>query len=119
MKVLIADDHPKMRDFIQRTIRPLCAETVEVGDGRSAVVAFLQHRPDWVLLDIEMPGMDGVAATREILRSEPGARIIIVTAHQSPALQLEARAAGALAFVSKTDLQRLRILLQPSPPRTE
>ncbi len=119
MKVLIADDHPKMRDCIQRALQPLGAETFEVGDGQSAVLAYHRHLPDWVLLDIEMPGMDGVAVTREILRTEPAARIIIVTSHDSPALQGEARAAGALAFVSKGELRRLKYLLQSLPSETE
>lgn len=114
MKVLIADDHPRMRDAIQGMLQAPSVEMFAVGDGCAAVQAYLRHAPDWVLLDIEMPGMDGMAVTREILRVQPGARIIMVTAHDTPALRAAARLAGARAFVPKSDLQTLRELIQPS-----
>ena len=119
VKVLIADDHPKMRDCIQNMIRTLGVETFEASDGWSAVMAYRRHVPDWVLLDIDMPGLDGVLATQEILRLAPLARIVLVTAFDSPALRKAAAAAGALALVPKSELQRLKEILQPSNPILE
>jgi two-component system, chemotaxis family, chemotaxis protein CheY len=106
--VLVADDAALMR-MIFRDI--LCSEGYSVAEavnGRDAVGRYSEVRPDVVLLDITMPGLDGLSAMAEILQRDPEARVIIVSA-QSPADVCDkALAAGALDFIAKPFLpQRL------------
>lgn len=119
MRILIAEDHPKMRACIQRALDPLGASFVEASDGASAVAAFRAHQPDWTLMDIEMPGMDGLSAARAIREIAPSARILMLTAFDSPALRAAARAIGNCHYVLKSDLHTLPDLLRsggPVPP---
>ena len=110
---LLVDDHAGFRRTV-RDFLPGDAEVVECGDGGAAVRAYEDHRPAWTLMDIDMPGMDGLTATRAIRAGHPQARIIIVTSHSTPDFRAEAKDAGAAAFVSKDDLSGLHLLLSRS-----
>ncbi len=114
MKVLIVDDSPRMRDRLAALLEPLAVRVEQAADGREAVDAFVRTRPDWTLLDIEMPGMDGLSAAGEIRRISPDARIVIVSAHDTPVFRRAALAAGVREFLSKSELHRLGELLSPS-----
>ena len=118
MTLMIVDDHPRMR----ATMRKLCAgpgdTVIEIGDGAEAQSAYDEHHPDWVLMDIEMPGMDGLAATRAILQRHPGARIVVVTQHDDDELFEQGRASGAVACLLKEDLSDLPAIIAGSAART-
>jgi two-component system response regulator DesR len=107
---LLVDDHAGFRRTV-RDFLPADAEVVECGDGGEAVRAHANHRPDWTLMDLEMPGMDGLAATRAILFADPQARVAIITSHDTAECRAEAELAGATAFVPKADLSTLFELL--------
>ena len=98
---LIVDDNAKMRLLIRSIVRKVSDDVVECSDGSEALPAYIAHPPDWVLMDVEMPGMDGLRATRAITEQFPDARIIIVTQHTDAATREAAKAAGATGFVSK------------------
>ena len=66
MKVLIAEDNLTMRQMIRRLVASLTADIRECGDGAAALAAYQHERPDWVLMDMEMPGVNGLSATREL-----------------------------------------------------
>jgi two-component system response regulator DesR len=85
----------------------------ECADGETAVAMYGRVHPDWVLMDLKMAGMDGLAATRAIRRSDPAARVVIVTEMSDPQWRSAAAEAGAAAFVAKTDLLALPSLLTP------
>src|SRR5581483_714705 len=70
-------------------------------DGAVAVATALELRPDIVLMDIRMPGKNGIDATREILQHVPGARVIALSAYDDPALASAAADAGAAAYLIK------------------
>jgi DNA-binding NarL/FixJ family response regulator len=76
------------------------------------VQRFSEFVPDWVLLDIEMPHLDGLEATRQIAAMSPRARILIVTNYDDADLRAEANRAGAAGYVHKANLEELPGLLQ-------
>jgi two-component system, chemotaxis family, chemotaxis protein CheY len=110
MKLLIVEDNLAMRRLIRSLLADLADSIRECGDGSQAQASYAEHQPDWVLMDLMMPQMDGLTATREILASDPAARVVIVTDHESRALRAAARSAGACGYVLKDNLQDLRKL---------
>lgn len=104
MRVLVADDHLINRSLLEAVMRKLGHEVITVDNGRSAVERALSGSIDLVLMDIQMPQLDGVAATREIRAGEKqGQRIPIlgVTGHDSPEHRQAFRAAGMDGVVMK------------------
>jgi DNA-binding NarL/FixJ family response regulator len=103
-RVVIADDQMLVRGGFRLILSSAGIPVVaEAADGHEAVAAVLKHRPDVVLMDIRMPGMDGLEATRRILASRPGeqVRIIILTTFDLDQYVYAALAAGASGFLLK------------------
>ena len=111
MNFLIAEDSIPVRRMIRRLATNTSATVYECGDGAEAFSAYLKHEIDWVLMDIKMPVMDGIAATRKIRAADPQAKIIVVTTYDDQILRAEAEEAGASAFVVKDDLSRIRFVI--------
>jgi two-component system response regulator DegU len=103
-----------MRRMIKRLIKGVLAEVYECSDGAQALEAYTTHRPDWVLMDIEMKEVDGLTATRQIRAVFPEARIVIVSNYDSDELREAASTAGACGYVVKENLIDLRRLLGAS-----
>lgn len=121
-RILIADDHELVRDGIRMRIEKHPGWTVvgEATDGRRAVELAVQHRPDVVVLDIAMSGLNGLEATRQIRRACPDTEVLILTMLESDDLVREALTAGARGFLLKTDASRqlvaaIESLLQRKP----
>ena len=112
MTLLIVDDNREMRRMIRRVIGELAGDICECDDGAEALDAYLRHCPDLVVMDIEMPRMDGIAATRQIIAACPAAKVVIVTRHDDDQMRETARQAGACGYVLKENLFDLRRLLQ-------
>jgi len=113
MKVLIVDDSEPMRRMINTFIADLTTEIFECADGSEALDAYDQHQPDLILMDLKMSTMDGLAATKQIKRIYPLARIVIVSQWDDLELHEAARRAGAEACVGKSNLEPLRQILGP------
>ncbi|HJQ70777.1 MAG TPA: response regulator transcription factor [Blastocatellia bacterium] len=111
MKLLIVDDHSAMRRMIRRVVNDLVSDFEECDDGSEALAAYTRSRPDWVLMDIEMSRMDGIAATREIIAAFPAAQVVIVSKHDDEQIRKAAREAGACGYVLKDNLMAVRKLL--------
>ncbi|MCP5517533.1 MAG: response regulator transcription factor [Verrucomicrobiales bacterium] len=109
--LLIADDSAAMRHAIARCCAGPNDTVVEAATGAEAVELHARCQPDWTVMDIRMPIMDGLSATREIRRQFPEARIVIVTQHDLPGLRRAACAEGVDAFFLKDDLTRLEAIL--------
>jgi CheY-like chemotaxis protein len=107
VKVMIVDDNPEMRTLIRSVLRSVAQEFVECAGGEEAVAAFPVERPDWTVIDVVMPGMDGLTATRRIKAQFPEARILVITQHHNLKLRDSAREAGAAGFLGKEELTRL------------
>jgi DNA-binding NarL/FixJ family response regulator len=101
--VLIADDHPVVREGLRGMLATEPAITVvgEAGSGDEAVVMARLHRPDVVLMDLRMPGGDGVTATSGILATAPGTRVVVLTTYETDADIVRAVEAGAAGYLLK------------------
>jgi two-component system, NarL family, response regulator LiaR len=103
IRLLVADDQTLFRralvEMLERSPRMKVVD--QVGDGRMAVKRTLELQPDVVLMDIRMPGIDGVEATRLILAERPATRVLILTAFETDRHVLQALQAGAAAYVLK------------------
>ena len=114
--LLIVDDNSAMRRLMRRMTSDLAERIEECEDGAQALAAYERHHlgaSDWVLMDVEMNGMDGLTATRQLRSAHPEARIIIVTKHNDEPLRERAFAYGACGFVNKENLLELRTMLNP------
>jgi two-component system chemotaxis response regulator CheY len=112
MSLLIVDDDARMRSLIRSIVADLADPITECGNGAEAQKRYAEHKPDWVLMDVMMPEVGGLEATRQIIASYPAARIVMVTGQESQSLREAAAIAGAYAFVSKENLLELRELIE-------
>jgi len=110
--VLIVEDHASMRATLCLRLADVAAPISECDNGLAVCAAYMAHQPDWVLMDIELPGQDGITATRELLATEPTARVLIVTSYDDAEMRKEAARAGACGYVLKENLMELRHWLQ-------
>ena len=103
IRVLVVDDHPVVRQGLRTFLDVQDDLTVvcEAPDGEAAVAAADELRPDVVLLDLKMPGADGVAALRGLRESGNPARVLVITSFTEPAAVLPAVRAGAAGYVYK------------------
>ena len=110
--VMIVEDDSRVRSMIRGIIDDIVVSVYECAGGQEAVELYSRLRPDLVLMDLRMEGVDGLAATRSIRDASPEARIIIVTSYDAPDLREAAREAGAMDYVVKDDLSRLRSIIK-------
>jgi two-component system response regulator DegU len=103
-RVLIVEDSRLMRELIKMTLADVAEVVGECADGADALDAYTRLQPDWVLMDIEMKGVDGITATRQIIAAHPQARIMIVTDYNDDDLRHAAREAGASQYIVKENL---------------
>lgn len=108
LRIFIADDHEVARKGIRALIEthPGWEVCGEAGDGREAVKAATRLKPDLVLLDIGMPSLNGLDATRQILAESPDTCVLVLTMHDSEQVVREVLAAGARGFLLKSDAGR-------------
>lgn len=111
MKFLIVEDNAEMRRLIVKIVSQTNDVIVECEDGAEALPAYRATLPDWVVMDLQMPKLDGISATGEIISNYPNAKIVIVTDHGNAELRRAAAKAGACQYIVKENLIELRRLL--------
>lgn len=105
LRILVADDHEVVRRGICSVLQkhPGWEVCCEVGDGRLAVDKSVELRPDIVILDIGMPTLNGLEATRKILHANPRTRVLILTVYDSEQVARQVFEAGARGYLLKSD----------------
>jgi len=108
LRILLADDH----DIVRRGLKDLLEQHVgwqvcaEAANGREAVELALQHRPQVAVIDLSMPELNGLEATRRIRQALPDTEVLIFTMHESEELIREVLGAGARGYLLKSDAVR-------------
>jgi DNA-binding NarL/FixJ family response regulator len=108
IRILAVDDHPLLRKGIAALVNaePDMKLVAEASNGDEAVESFRLHRPDVTLMDLQLPGVNGIEAINRILSEFPDARIIVLTTYTGDAQVLRALRAGARAYLLKGHVHR-------------
>jgi DNA-binding NarL/FixJ family response regulator len=106
LKILVVDDHDAIRKSIIKCIVKSFKkdQIIEAGTGEDAVVLSREEKPDLVIMDVKLPGINGIIAAGQIRKILPGVKIVVLTIYDTPAFQSGALDAGADAFLSKNDI---------------
>ncbi len=107
IRILLADDHTIIRSGLRLLLeqQPDFNVVAEAGDGREAVELVLKHHPEVVVLDIGMPQLNGIEATRQIVSQEPRSQVVILSMHADEGYVLRALKAGARAYILKNSAE--------------
>jgi DNA-binding NarL/FixJ family response regulator len=108
IRILTVDDHALLREGIAALVsaEPDMELVAEAADGREAIEKFRLHRPDVTLMDLQMPGLNGIEAIQEIRSEFPQARIIVLTTYTGDVQVVRALQAGARAYILKGHVHR-------------
>ncbi len=113
--VLIVDDQAPFRSAARSLVGLIAGWRVvgEVGSGEDAIETASAMHPDLVLMDINLPGISGIEATRRIVAADPGIAVVLLSTYAAADLPEDARSCGAVGYIGKADLtpRRLRTLL--------
>jgi DNA-binding NarL/FixJ family response regulator len=102
LRAVVADDHPVFRSGLRTLLEDLGVEVVgEAADGAAAVKAALEHRPDVVLMDLQMPEVNGLEATRRLSTAAPEVRVLVLTMVEDDDMLFAALRAGAAGYLLK------------------
>ena len=102
MRILIADDHSLFRDGLRSLLQAQGHEVVgEARNGRQAIELAAELRPDLVLMDVSMPELDGIAATKQLTDQQPGIKVVMLTASEQNDTLFDAIKAGAQGYLLK------------------
>ncbi|MGC1620594.1 MAG: response regulator transcription factor [Candidatus Acidiferrum sp.] len=107
-KVLIVDDHAFIRRGVQSILHPFpewefCGEA---DNGKDAIRMADELKPEVIIMDVSMPGLNGIEATRAIRKAQPGVKIVLLTLHESAELLRSGFRAGARGYLLKTDAEQ-------------
>lgn len=114
MKLMIVDDNEAMRHMIRSVVAYPDDAVCECEDGADALIAFRGSQPDVVLMDLQMPTMNGIQATLRIKKEFPEANIIIVSNFNDQEFREEAKEAGANSYFTKDNLFQLQQYIHQS-----
>jgi DNA-binding NarL/FixJ family response regulator len=117
--VLIVDDEPHVRTYLAKVCQSLGIKEIhEAADGEEGMTKCFGHAPDWVLVDINMPGMNGIELLGRIRNTLAGAKVILISSQATRERVIECIRLGARGFIRKdADLESLKRLLSETRDR--
>jgi DNA-binding NarL/FixJ family response regulator len=101
-RILLADDHTMLLDAFQRLLEPRCEIVGVAGDGRALIDLAASTRPDVIILDISMPGLNGMDACVQLRKKMPDTRLVFLTVNEDPDVAAEAISLGASGYLLKS-----------------
>jgi DNA-binding NarL/FixJ family response regulator len=117
MKVLLVQENSAVRGVIRQLVTSPGTWIQECAASAEAITAYAASRPDFVIMDIAMKKLDGIAVCKQLKTMDSGARIVLVSDYDDAALRESAQHAGACAYVLKDNLLELAGLLKAFPVR--
>lgn len=122
IRILLADDHTMVRQGLRKLLeeRPDWEVIAEAGDGREAVRLAEQHKPDVAIIDVAMPLLNGVEATRQITKRAPDTRVLVLSMHADEAYVTQILQAGATGYLLKdsADVDLLKAVSEAAQGRS-
>jgi len=122
IRILLADDHTMVRQGLRKLLeeRPDWDVIAEAGDGREAVRLVEQYKPDVAIIDVAMPLLNGVEATRQITKRAPGTRVLVLSMHADEAYVTQILQAGATGYLLKdsADVDLLKAVSEAAQGRS-
>jgi DNA-binding NarL/FixJ family response regulator len=118
LRILLADDHAAVRRGLRSMLQPQWEICAEASDGREAIEQARATQPDVVLLDLNMPQLNGLEAARAILRDSPGTHVLLLTMQPTEELRGDAERAGVELVLAKSDGEKLAAFLTEIERRT-
>lgn len=103
LRVLVVDDDEELRQLVRLLLEaePGLTIVAEAANGLSAIELAVSHRPDLIFMDVNMPVLDGLLATRILRSTLPEARVVVISGNREPEIEANSLAAGAVAFLAK------------------
>jgi DNA-binding NarL/FixJ family response regulator len=111
MRLMIVDDHAHTREMIRKFLDFPGMTYCECSSGDEAVAAAREFKPNWVTMDVHMPGLNGFQSTEALRVAHPSARVMIVTSDNQPHFRQLSREVGAIGLIAKENLMALRMML--------
>lgn len=108
---MIVDDNKEMRDTLRSVVRGLVTVVDECQDGSEVMEHYRSSHPDFVLMDIAMKTVDGILATKMLLKEFPSAKVVMVSNYEGEEIRAEAMKAGSIGYVHKEQLRDIRMIL--------
>lgn len=108
IRIMVVDDHPMLREGVCAVIETQgdLEIVAEAETGEQAIEFYQKHHPDIVLMDLQMPGMGGVAAIETLRKAHPASRIIVLTTYAGDAQAMRALRAGAVGYLLKSSMRK-------------
>lgn len=109
--VMIVDDNKEMRETLKSLVGDLASVVDECEDGSEVMQHYRASHPDFVLMDIAMKSVDGIRATRTLMKEFPDAKVVMVSNYDDEEMKLEAMKAGSIGYVQKEYLNEIKHFL--------
>ena len=110
-RVLLVDDHPGIVQALSRALSPVCDVVGVIADGREVADAAARLQPVVIVLDLNLPNVNGLQICRQMAHTDPRAKIVVVSAMADDAIRDEALAAGASGFFHKSAVNELIVAI--------
>ncbi|MGD1089462.1 MAG: response regulator transcription factor [Verrucomicrobiota bacterium] len=111
MRLMIVDDHAGTREMIRNFLNLPGITFCECASGDEAVLRAREFKPNWVTIDVQMPGLNGFQSAEALRAEHPSARVIIVTGFNEPHFYQFSQSVGAVGLIHKENLMELRTIL--------